>query len=154
VLGLKACTTTPSLLFYFLKACTTTLTLSLLRLTFIFCAWLFCLHVSMCNTGMLSVRGGKKDTESLGTGAMDDCEQPCRRWEPNLGPLQEQWMPSEWAICSSSAYLNLSSSNGLDNPKKKKHTQAVRTCDGSEWGNGPLCCERARKTGRVHREKS
>ena len=45
----------------------------------------------MCNTGMLSVRGGKKDTESLGTGAMDDCEQPCRRWEPNLGPLQEQY---------------------------------------------------------------
>jgi hypothetical protein len=47
---------------------------------FYFILWaLFCLHVCLC-----------EGVGSSGTGIIDSYELPCRYWESNLGPLEEQ----------------------------------------------------------------
>ena len=47
----------------------------------ILCTLLFCLHVCLC-----------EGVKSSGTGVTDSCELPCRCWELNLDPLEEQLM--------------------------------------------------------------
>ena len=50
-----------------------------LTFTFISCALVFCPHECLC-----------KGVGSPGTVITESCEQPCRCWESNVGPLEEQ----------------------------------------------------------------
>ena len=54
-----------------------------------------CLVVCMCTMCV-------QQPEAVRTGATDGCEPSCECWEPNLGPLREQWVsaPNSPAVSS------------------------------------------------------
>ena len=59
-----------------------------LEFLFLFCSWVFCLHVCMCNTYIPDpLRGTKENIRSSGTRIIQGWELPCRCRKSNQGPL-------------------------------------------------------------------
>ena len=51
---------------------------------------MFCINVWNMRLVCIVPAEARRGAGSPGTGATGGCEPPCRCWEPNLGPLQEQ----------------------------------------------------------------
>lgn len=69
------------------------------KFCFIWCIWLFSVHVSVMPTEV------RRASDPLGTGVTDDCELPCGCWESNLGSLGVVCFPKCQAIFLTSALL-------------------------------------------------
>jgi hypothetical protein len=57
------------------------------------CVWVFCLHVCLSVCVLYACSASRIEKTALcpnRTGIRDGCEPPCRCWESNLGPLEEQ----------------------------------------------------------------
>jgi hypothetical protein len=47
-------------------------------------------YMYMCHCASSSCGGQSRASVPFGSGVTHDCESPCRCWEFNLGPLEEQ----------------------------------------------------------------
>lgn len=59
-------------------------------LVFLLCSCVFCVRVCMRTTCVQWSRKPEEGSDLIGTGVTDSCQPPCRSWESNPGPLEEQ----------------------------------------------------------------
>jgi hypothetical protein len=77
----------------------------------ILCVWVFCMHASLCTLFVWCPWRPEDGAGVLVTGIIELVESPCRSWELNLGPLEEQpvLLTAEPALQSPNLFLRWAS---------------------------------------------